>query len=738
MANADQPLGPDTAHAFLDAWCLHCHDATTAKGKLNMEPLMARLAAADRTVDEADLLRRIRARVADGMMPPAGKEQPTAADRAAVLPVLEALMAVAPEQIVPPATPPRRLNRTEYANTVRDLFGVDVWRLSALPADDVGANFDNVATVLSLSPAAFERFMELAEAIAQQACPDDAQPKKKRHKGKDLKMTSQSGQAMGDVMGLWSNGTAERSMDFAREGTYSITVRAFGQQAGPEPVRMAIMVDGKAVAEFALPETEKSPGDRRVETTIPAGKHRVGAAFLNDLYVKGPPAQDRNMAVVWLEVEGPLDSAPQQAWLQQLQQAGSEPAQWRWLVERTLRRPATAADDELCSKVAQAAGTQQRARLRAVITALLVHPEFLFRTEADVPSGPRVRDLTGPELAARLSYFLWASTPDDALRHAAAAGALATPAGRAAQVERMLQDPRSSSLAERFAPQWLGIDGLETRSPDPQRFAGIDPALLQSMRTETVLLFDSVLRENRPATTLLNADYTFVDSKLAAHYGMPAPAADGMRRVPAPPGRGGGVLAQASVLLCTSNPTRTSPVKRGKWVLESLLDSAPPPPPPGTPQLPERPEDRHGLTLRQSLERHRADPACAACHLRMDALGFAFEHYDAVGRYRDRTEGAAVDSQGQLPDGRTVGSVEEVRALLLADPAYVRSLAKHLLIYATGRAPSPADEAAVDLLVQRVGPAPTLRALVAAVVESPAFLRRGAPPAPAQPVGAGE
>lgn len=718
---------PHDAAAFLETWCLDCHDSNSAKGKIDFQALLPRLKDAKRTPQDADLLRRARIRVADSIMPPADHDQPSAQDRAQILPALNALCAVDAADIVPPATPPRRLNRVEYANTVRDLFGVDIGDLGPLPPDDVGAGFDNVASVLSLSPAAFERMMDIAEAVAQRACPDadpDA-PTVRHHPGRDLRLQGNNGQVLGDGVMIWSTGHADRAFDLPRDGLYSITAKVGGMQAGPEVVKIAFVVDGKPAAYFDIAETAKSPGTRTAELPLRGGTHRLGVSFLNDYYVAGPPAQDRNVLVREFTVTGPVDRRTPPEWRTHMEaECASQEQRPAWILKRALRRPCTDADMALLTKVidpSQSPGEQ----LRAAIVTALVHPEFLFRVESKPPAGQAAHEVTAHELATRLSYFLWSTAPDAALRIAATDGSLATPAGRATHVARMLRDPRSSQLAERFAPQWLGIDGIDTRMPDAAQFPGVDAALLQSMRSETVLLFDAILRENRPATELLTADYTFVDSRLATHYGLPAPAPGAVRRVPVPSDRSG-VLTHAGVLLSTSNPTRTSPVKRGKWVLESLLDCAPPPPPPGAPALPERVEDRHGLTLRQSLEAHRADPSCAACHRRMDALGFAFEHYDAVGRKRDRADGAIIDSVGELPDGRRVASVDDVRALLVKDPDYIRSLAKHLLVYATGRAAGPHDEAAVDLIVASAGNAPTLRELVVAVTESPAFLKRGA------------
>ncbi len=710
---------------------------------MDFQALIERLPDTRRSPEDADLLRRARIRIADSIMPPAGEDQPSAEERANAIPAFAAAAHVARTDIVPAPTSPRRLNRVEYANTVRDLFGVDISDLGSLPPDDVGAGFDNVAAVLSLSPASFERMMDLAELVAQRACPerDAPVPAEMLLQGRQLQVQGDHGRASGQVMAIWSNGTADCAMELPRDGVYQLIIKAHGMQAGPDKVRMAATVDGKAVANFLVAETERSPGVHSAELELRGGPHRVGVAFLNDYYVKGPPAQDRNLAVHSLTIRGPLDRREDPAWRAQLDAQPSVDAKHAWLVRRVLRRPSTSADVALLQSIcADVEGTHE-CKTRAAIVALLVHPEFLFWVEQS-PATAGAVPLSSHELATRLSYFLWSSTPDAELSAAADSGALMTEQGRRQQVARMLSDARSSQLAERFAPQWLGIDGIEQRMPDPARFPGVDGALAQSMRSETVLLFDTVLREDREATQLLDADFTFVDARLAAHYGMPSPGSSSMRRVPVTADRGGGVLAHASVLLSTSNPTRTSPVKRGKWVLESLLDCAPPPPPPGAPALPERAEDRHGLTLRQSLERHRADPSCAACHLRMDAMGFAFEHYDAVGRKRDRADGAEIDSVGELPDGRVVASIQDLRALLVRDPDFVRSLTKHLLVYATGRAAGPPDQAAVDLIVRSLGPTPTLRNVVVAVTESPAFLCKGAtptmPPSAPEPVGVAE
>jgi hypothetical protein len=747
---ATTPLAPgDGASAdaaeFLQANCLDCHGDGTVKGSLDLRPVVASMREGTLTVVQRAVLRRARARVDAGEMPPLDPDSPPL-DRdsreKAVAQLRAACRTIGPLP-VPPGPPPRRMNRAEYAWTVQDAFGIDVSTLGALPPDDVGAGFDNVASVLSLPPSAMERYVDLAERIAEVACPDSAAagavvldvP------GDKLRVPKESGNAGKGVAVVWSNGSAHASFDAPAAGAYEVTFRASGTQAGPEPVKVAVELDREAVAWFDVPEREDAPGSRRVELNAARGKHRIAVAFLNDYFTKNGPGgkpADRNLLVHSLRVRGPLGTGEPPAWQRRMARdlaladdaspRAREDAELGWLVARLLRRPSAATDLATLRAAIDpvAAGAPRDARLRAALTALLAHPEFLFHVEAEPNASAPARDLTPHELASRLAAFLWCSAPDAELAAAAAEGSLLEPAGLRRAVDRMLDDPRASRLADRFAPQWLAIDALEDRTPDPRQFPGIDAELLGSMRAESVLFFDAVLRERRPAAALVDADFTFIDERLARHYGMPAPTGGGMRRVAADPLRGGGVLAHASVLVATSNPSRTSPVKRGKWVLDALLDAAPPPPPPGTPQLPEQAPGDAARSVRELLAAHRADPNCAACHLRMDAIGFAFERWDPVGRPRSRVGGADIDDLGELPDGRTLQGVPSLRAELRTSPDFLRSLAKHLHVYATGRECTPADDDLLDRMLEELGPSPSLRDMVIAIATSPAMRQRGA------------
>ena len=736
-------VAESSALEFIDTWCVHCHSGEKPKGKVDFESILARLASHSLTTSDRSVLRAAAARVrAAEMPPPEEDDRPTAADASLGSDALIALLRNRDGFVAPAGGAPRRLNRAEYANAMQDLLGIDVALLGALPPDEIGAGFDNIATVLSLAPNALERYVDLAESIAEVSCPevDAAEPVIRQIALKDFKISEKSGRVSAKMLTIWSNGEASARVNLPRAGLYTLRVHAAAQQAGEEVVKIALSVDGKPVAYFDLQEPYETRSTRSAEIAIAGGSHTIGVMFLNDYYLKsGPEGKplDRNLAVIEFACVGPVDEQRIPSWQrvmsdelsldEELPAREREEAEFRWLVATFLRRPATVEDLHVLEVALAplAASAARETRLRAAITTLLVHPEFLFRVERD-PIAPAVqRELDDYEIATRLAAFLWSSVPDARLRTSADARAFTRFATRRALIHEMLDDPRASRLSDRFASQWLRIDALESRTPDATRFPEINTALLASMRDETVLLFDSVLREGRSVATLLNADYTFVDAPLAKHYGMSPPTRAGMQRVAIDPTRGGGVIAHASVLLATSNPTRTSPVKRGKWVLESMLDAAPPPPPPGTAQLPREADDPTGKTMRQLLESHRADPNCAACHRRMDALGFALEQWDAVGRHRPSSAATSIDDRGDLPDGRAVVGLSGVREVLLSDPAFLRSVVKHLLIYATGREQGEHDEIVIDDLIENLGSTPTLRQVVIAVAESPSMRMRG-------------
>ncbi len=359
---------------------------------------------------------------------------------------------------------------------------------------------------------------------------------------------------------------------------------------------------------------------------------------------------------------------------------------------------------------------------------MLVSPHFLFRIELDPePLNPQaIRTISDFELATRLSYFLWSSLPDDELLRLAGEGALRKEGNLAAQVRRMLKDPKSGAVVDNFFSQWLQLRNLRLINPDKNQFPTFDEALRNAMETETRLFCETFLREDRSLLELLDANFTFVNERLAKHYGIPGVQGEEFRRVTLEGGERGGLLGHASVLTVTSNPTRTSPVKRGKWVLENLLNAPPPPPPPNVPELKEGGDRKLEGTLRQRMEQHRENPACAACHAQMDALGFGLENYDPVGAWRAREGDHDIDASGTLPGGASFKSPAELKAILKArDGEFRRCLAEKLLTYALGRGLEYYDRCTVDTIVKNVKTNhDTLTALVLEIVNSDAFQKR--------------
>jgi hypothetical protein len=406
----------------------------------------------------------------------------------------------------------------------------------------------------------------------------------------------------------------------------------------------------------------------------------------------------------------------------------------RELAERAWRRPLEADEVERLLALTPPNASREEA-LQTVLVALLASPRFLFRVERDPPGaepGSR-RDLDGFELATRLSYFLWSSMPDEELFDAARAGRLRDPRGLEAEACRMLRDARAGELARNFAGQWLQLRTLERVEPDRQRFPHFDDELRAAMRAESEMLFEAVLREERPVSELVDPNFTFLNERLARHYGIDGVEGPTLRRVHLDPAQRevrGGLLEQASVLTVTSNPTRTSPVKRGKWILETLLGSAPLAPLPGVDTLDDSPAAVKSASLRERLAQHRANPSCAACHERMDDLGFALENFDPTGRWRTEAGGFAVDSSGVLDDGTVIAGPAELERWLAHDPALARCLATKLATFALGRGMRPEDEPALDALAAELGPDPTLTELILAVVRLDAFRRRVVPEKP--------
>jgi hypothetical protein len=672
----------------------------------------------------------------------------------------------------------RRLNRTEYDNTVRDLLGVTLRPAADFPPDDSGYGFDNVADVLSLSPVLMEKYMAAAERVAHVALfgLGDLPPTLSRLQPVGAKIEpSETPLAEYDATGLSLPNGLHVMHHFPVEGEYLFRVVLTGvRPAGSEPLEVGVSVDGgpqqvqsldpEGGASFFRDRQDFSGKTRDFRARLGAGEHWVAASIVR-LYeglparYNGPHPSKRaeptprplkpgddpvpvNAARVrHLEIVGPFDPAqgPTRASLEKIYACGHlagghGPACLRQILTRFTRRayrrpvsPAEIARLVSLASRARADGDSFEEALALALQAVLVSPDFLFRIEKD-PATRAARAIGEHELASRLSYFLWASMPDDELMRAADRGTLRRPSVLSAQVRRMLRDDKAGALVEAFGGQWLQFRALESVSPDRDRFPAYDNGLRLSMQRETELFLQAVVREDRSVLDLLDGRYTFLNERLARHYGIGGVRGPEFRRVDLPVvGRRSGVLTHGSVLTVSSYATRTSPVLRGKWILENLLAAPPPDPPAGTPRLDESKIAASG-SLRQQMEAHRTEASCIACHSKMDPLGFGLENYDGIGAWRTRDAEHAIDPSGALPDGRKFHGAEEMKAILKTDrDAFAVAITEKMLTYALGRGLERYDKRTVQAVARRLGERGyRFSALVEEIVSSMPFQMRRA------------
>jgi hypothetical protein len=632
----------------------------------------------------------------------------------------------------------RRLNRAEYDNTVRDLLGETSRPASTFPADPTGTGFDNEASLLSVSPALVEAYEATAGRLIDQAWARDVAASTSgaavRIEAETASATTGAAESNGTVWNLWSNGDLTATFNFARAGDYQLSVRAWGTQAPPDPVKMEWLLDGTVVASLDVPATTPTLYTRQVKVTAP-GQKRFAVRFTNDTYDPNT-STDRNLLVDWLEVTAPAPtggSAERALRVCEPAQVGEQLCA-RQMVERLARRawrrPATEAEvAELMGvySLVRTSGDGFELAAKFALRGVLLSPHFLFQVvETPAPDSGR-RELTSRELASRLSYFLWSSQPDAELATLADEDRLKDPAVLEAQVRRMLKDSRSEALVQNFAGQWLGLRQVDGISPDPALFPNVNTALKQAMREEGESFFRAFLREDRSALDLLDADFTFVNDRLADYYGLPRPGSASASRVAVANGRRGGLLAQAGLLAQSSLATRTSPVRRGKWVLGRLLCQEPPPPPPGVEALPTTLPA--GATLRQITEAHRANPSCAGCHNLLDPIGFGLENYDAAGAWRDVDNGSPVDAAGNF-QGVAFQGPRQLATILKEDPEFAKCMSRKALAYGLGRELTEADWPVVRSVDERFAQGGhRLPELLVAVAMSESFRNRCPVPA---------
>ncbi len=737
--------------AFLATHCVQCHNAKNRSGEVDLDQYRdVQRAFAQREAWE-HVLRKVRG----GEMPPPGLPKPSPADTQAITMWIEKLFerqdrAVKPD---PGRVTARRLNRTEYNNTVRDLLGVDLQPADEFPADDAGYGFDNIGDVLSLSPVLMEKYMAAAEKITRAAIytPRPIRPTMERYQTSRSRRIG-SDNASGKVLPYSPRGALEARHSFPYDGEYEIRLQSIDRRRdGAAPARFILTIDGKKADEFG-----SEPGDYKNRlfdhrVTLSRGIHTLGAYFPPEVVEwaertdppeppkpgKKVPEDRRRIFAAFVEIRGPYRVDPP-ASHQRLFVCGLTKSEQNLdcarrivgdLARRAFRRPVTSNEvDKLVSFAAMALkeGETFEHAVGYSVQAILVSPQFLFRIERD--PNPNDAGAVHPvgdfELATRLSYFLWSSMPDESLFRAAAEGSLRKPAILEVQIRRMLADPKARALVENFAGQWLHLRNLESANPDPDRFPAFDDELRLSMLRETELFFESLVRRDGSILDFLDAKYSFLNERLAAHYGIPGVKGDEFRKVDLEGEERSGVLTHSSILTVSSYPTRTSPVIRGKWILENILGAPPPPPPPNVPVLKEE-EVGHTGSLRQQMEKHRSNPMCASCHAKMDAIGFGLENYDAIGRWRTRDGKFPVEAGGQVA-GKAFATPAELKTLLRANPdEFARCLTEKMMTYALGRGVERYDRPAVQSILAglRAGDY-RFSSLILGIVKSMPFQKR--------------
>ena len=730
--------------SVVDKYCVTCHNQRLKTGGLTLDtPDLASVAA------HSDVWEKVIRKVEAGMMPPAGVPRPDTAARKALVANLEGVLDRAAKASPNPGRPlVHRLNRAEYANAIRDLLAVDLDVSALLPPDDSSAGFDNNADVLGLSPVLLESYLTAAERISALAVGDPKTPpmgelfRVRQDESQDRHV---DGLPIGTVGGLLIQTT------LPLDGEYQFQVRLFrtnlGTMRGLEyPHQLEISVNDVRVhlASFGGDKEIASSSDNptitgddvdgRFTVRIPlkAGPAKIGVAFLEKThalntrrlqsYVRssadtidfsGNPHIDEVILTGPFKVTGVGDTpSRRRIFVCQPKGAAEEQACAQRILTTLARRAYRG--DVAKDDVPTLMDFYQRGRdggsfdsgIDLALRRLLASPKFLVRVERDpaaVPAGGAYR-LSDLEIASRLSFFLWSSIPDDTLLDVASKGGLKSAAGLDQQVRRMLADAKSQAFIDNFVGQWLQLRNLKTKQPNSHEFPDFDDNLRQSLGTEAEMFFASIMREDRSVLDLMTADYTFLNERLARHYGVPNVYGTHFRRVTLKDETRYGLLGKGAVLMVTSHPHRTSPVLRGKWILENVLGAPPPPPPDVVPPFEEDAGAAKPKSVRERMEQHRRNPACASCHRMIDPAGLALENFDAVGAWRTKdggTRGAPVDASGQLVDGTQINGVVELRAALLRDPeTFVRTLTEKLMTYAVGRGLTGTDMPAVRTVVR--------------------------------------
>jgi len=732
---------PETVYrALLDQYCVTCHNDRAKTAGLALDKMDI-----NRLSDNSEMWEKIIRKLRGGMMPPTGRPRPANDDIHKFVSWLEtSLDRAGAAKPNPGRATIHRLNRTEYGNAVRDLLSLEVDVTELLPADDESNGFDNIADVLRLSPSLLEQYLSASRKISSLAVGSPSIPLMSQRYAIPPDISQETHI---EGLPLGTRGGMLIRHNFPLDGEYDFRVfllrNIIGYMKGLEwPHQLEITVDGERVffapvggeednrmsdANFAAAADEI---DARLKKRIPvkAGPHDVGVAFIRknsteydeplEAHTRDHDLQNMNgiPLIERMDITGPYDpigpgDTPSRRRIFTCRPTGAADETvcarkiLSTLARRAYRQPASEADVDLLMSFYQSGRKSGNfeSGVENGLAFLLTAPKFLFRSVSDpVNAAPgsnyRVGDL---EMASRLSFFLWSSIPDDELLNVAAQGRLKDPVVLDQQVKRMLADEKASALVRNFAGQWLFLRNLQSVHPDGHEFPNWDDNLRQGFRRETELFFDSIVRENRSVLDLLNANYTFVNEALARHYGIPNVYGSHFRRVTLKDQNRMGLLGQGSILTVTSYPNRTSPVLRGKWILENILGTPPPPPPANVPPLKENDETSKPRSVRELLEEHRKSPACAGCHAVMDPLGFSLENFDAIGEWRTKDHSGPIDASGQLADGTKVEGAVTLRQALLKHPEqFAGTITEKLLTYALGRGLESYDMPVVRSIVR--------------------------------------
>jgi hypothetical protein len=742
---------------FLQSYCFDCHGEDGFEGDVSLEGTTN----PDAIIDESPKWEKVLRQLSLDSMPPKDHDnRPPDVERTAVAEWLDAKLHRVDCDVVDQAgrVTIHRLNRVEYTNTIQDLLGVETDVAKDFPSDDVGYGFSNIADVLSLPPLLLEKYVDAAEQISKLAifANGNGQP---THRF-DVSQLKEEGSARpsGEWIMMSSVGAVHHDHQIEVGGKFIIRVEARADQAGPEPAKIEIRIDGKAVKTH---DTDgRQPKTYQSEHPISAGRHRIEAGFVNDYYqpkAADPLQRDRNLALKYIELEGPTDAPPPESHqriliaepseTKSVEQAAREIL--KPLMTRAFRRPVDELEVERFVKLAKFASDREDSFERGIqvsLQAVLVSPHFLFRVEngprssagsgsaesgsaesdsaeSSVPESHVINDF---ELASRLSYFLWSTMPDAQLFELAEQGKLHEQAVLNQEIDRMLADRKAEALVENFASQWLTLSNFVESTPDATMFPEFTPELRADMITETKMFAREIFRNDRSLLDFVDGDFTFVNSRLAKHYGFRDVEGDEFQRVSLPAEQRGGVLTHGSLLTITSNPDRTSLVRRGAWVLDNILGADLPSPPANVPSLEEGAKESGAKSLRDQLRIHRESATCASCHDILDPIGFGFENFDPIGRWREKSEGQPVDSGGTLPSGESfTGPHELIQIIKQREDEFGEMLSRKMLTYALGRGLEIEDSCTIDeLLADLKKNDYRFSVLVRGIVHSKPFLMR--------------